>query len=637
MRFRRLSWFVLAWNLLVIAVGTVVRATKSGAGCGADWPVCRGQVVPLSPTLETIREYTHRMVSGVDGILVLALLIFAIVLYRKNDRRVVIAAVLSFVLTLVEAFIGAVLVKRGYVVDNKSVGRAVTMGLHLVSTFALLSALTMTAWFATYKERLTIKHQGAFGFALGVAFIGLLGLGISGAITALGDTLFPAVSHEDALEQARTGTHFLQQLRLQHPLIAGTMGLYLLLIAGLATHLRPSGPTRRGAEMLTWVFIAQMGMGFINVSLKAPVFMQIIHLLMADFTWIALIFLTCAAFLTTTPRIETIAQSAIERDTVFVAPTWKDYLALTKPRVISLLLLTTITATFMAARGWPGFWLFLTVTVGGYLSAGAANAINMVIDRDIDHKMERTAKRPTVTASIPAPKALAFGLFLMFASFAMLWIGANLLTALLALGGLVFYVIIYTLILKRRTWHNIVIGGAAGAFPPLVGWAAVTGQLAPLAWILFGIVFVWTPAHFWALSLLIKEDYRKVGVPMAPLVIGDKATIIQIGIYAVLTVLLSLVPYFQGMVGIFYLGVAILIGGDFIRRCLLLLKNTERKFASSAFHASMVYLAVLFVTLAIDRSVTGRYAFFSVLPLVLTLTIERIVVMRQKATLVRVN
>jgi heme o synthase len=571
--FGRFAWFVLGWNLLVIAVGALVRATKSGDGCGSHWPVCNGQVVPLSPTLETIREYTHRLVSGVDGILVLVMLVLAIVLYRKSDRRVVICAVLSFVLTLLEAFIGAVLVKRGYVVDNKSMGRAVTMGFHLVSTFALLSALTMTAWFATYKQRLTIRFQGAFGVALGVAFIGMLGLGVSGAITALGDTLFPAISHEDALEQARTGTHFLQQLRLQHPYIAGTMGLYLLLMAGLATHLRPSVPTRRGAEMLTWLFIAQMGMGSLNVYLKAPVFMQ-----------------------------ESIAQSNTERDSVFVAPTWRDYLALTKPRVISLLLLTTLTATFMAAQGWPGLGLFITVAIGGYMAAGAANTINMVIDRDIDHKMERTATRPTITASIPAPKALAFGFGLMFASFALLWAGANLLTALLSLGGLVFYVIVYTLLLKRRTWHNIVIGGAAGAFPPLVGWAAVTGQLAPLAWILFGIVFVWTPAHFWALSLLIKDDYAKVGVPMAPLVIGERATIIQIGIYAVLTVLLSLVPYFQGMTGLFYLIVAAVIGIDFIRRCLLLLRSTERPIASGAFHASMLYLAILFVALAVDRS-----------------------------------
>ena len=606
--FGKFAWFVLIWNLLVIAVGAVVRATKSGAGCGNNWPVCNGQVIPVSPTFETIREYTHRAVSGMDGIFALALLVFAIVLYRKNDRRIVTCAVLSFLLTILEAFIGAVLVKKGYVVNNKSVGRAVVMGLHLVSTFALLSALTMTAWFATFKERLSLKNQGAFGLALGFAFVGLLGLGVSGAITALGDTLFPAMSHEDALEQARTGTHFLQQLRLQHPYFAGSMALYLLLISGLAIHLRPSGPTRRGAEMLIWVFIAQMGMGFLNVYLKAPVPMQVAHLLMADFTWIALIFLTCAAFLTTTPRVESIPQSRLEAQGERNAPipTWREYVALTKPRVISLLLLTTLAAMFMAARGWPGLLVFVSVAVGGYLSAGAANAINMVIDRDIDHRMERTAKRPTITASIPGHKALGFGLLLMFASFGILWAGANLLTALLSLGGLVFYVIIYTLLLKRRTWHNTVIGGAAGAFPPLVGWASVTGHLSPVAWLLFGIVFLWTPAHFWALSLLIKDDYAEAGVPMAPLVIGEKATIIQIGIYAVLTVALSLVPYFEKMASGVYTVIALGIGIEFIRRCLLLNGSRggsqERQVASGAFHYSMIYLAILFVALAIDRS-----------------------------------
>src|SRR5207237_1986519 len=168
--------------------------------------------------------------------------------------------------------------------------------------------------------------------------------------------------------------------------------------------------------------------------------------------------------------------------------------------------------------------------VGFYMAAGAANAINMVLERDLDLRMGRTEKRPTVTQTIPARSALQFALAMMVGSFVLLWAAANLLSAMLALAGLAFYVVIYTLILKRRTWHNIVIGGAAGAFPPLVGWAAVTNQMSPLAWYLFAIIFVWTPVHFWALALLIKDDYAAAGVPMLPVVLGERVTVIQIGL-----------------------------------------------------------------------------------------------------------
>jgi protoheme IX farnesyltransferase len=256
--------------------------------------------------------------------------------------------------------------------------------------------------------------------------------------------------------------------------------------------------------------------------------------------------------------------------------TWRDYLALTKPKVISLLLFTTLAAMFIAAKGWPGGWLFLAVAIGGYLSAGAANAINMVIDRDIDGTMARTAKRPTVTQSIPTSRALLFAFALEAGSFLILTLGANLLAAMLAFAGLVFYVIVYTLLLKRRTWHNIVIGGAAGAFPPLVGWAAVTGELAPLAWYLFAIVFVWTPAHFWALALLIKDDYAKAGVPMLPVVLGERVTVIQITAYALLTAVVSTLPFVQGMAGYGYVVAATLLNALLVIRSLQLLRTTDR-------------------------------------------------------------
>jgi heme o synthase len=221
--------------------------------------------------------------------------------------------------------------------------------------------------------------------------------------------------------------------------------------------------------------------------------------------------------------------------------------------------------------------------------------------------MARTAKRPTVTRKIPPPIALGFALSLMVGSFALLWGAANLLTALLALVGLVFYVVIYTLWLKRRTWSNIVIGGAAGAFPPLVGWAAVTGDLGPLAWCLFGIIFLWTPVHFWALALLMKDDYAKAGVPMLPVVRGDRVTVIQIGFYTLLTVAISILPLLlheangRAAVGPFYLGVAALLNAVLMLRSLQLYRQPDRPHARSLFHYSMLYLALLFLAMAVDR------------------------------------
>lgn len=284
--------------------------------------------------------------------------------------------------------------------------------------------------------------------------------------------------------------------------------------------------------------------------------------------------------------------------------TWKDYLALTKPRVISLLLFTTLATLFIAADAHHtvSFGLFLAVALGGYAAAGSANAFNMVIDRDIDGRMRRTTTRPTVTQKISTRSALLFAFVLEIGSFALLWSAANLLTALLALYGLLFYVFVYTLLLKRRTVQNIVIGGAAGAFPPLVGWAAVTGSLNLTAWTLFAIIFVWTPVHFWALALLLKDDYAAANVPMLPVVRGERATVRQIVAYTLLTLPVTLLPTFLGQVGFLYFGAALLLNALLLRGSLRLYRQIERSRASALFHFSMLYLALLFLAMAIDRS-----------------------------------
>ncbi|HLR46086.1 MAG TPA: heme o synthase [Deinococcales bacterium] len=294
-----------------------------------------------------------------------------------------------------------------------------------------------------------------------------------------------------------------------------------------------------------------------------------------------------------------------------VAPraTWRDYLALTKPRVISLLLLTTITAMFMAARGWPGFLLLAGVSVGGFMSAGAAGVFNMIVDRDIDLSMKRTSKRPLASELISTRNAAVFAVVLTVLSFVVIWAVSNVLAALLSWAGIAFYVIIYSLWLKRSTWQNIVIGGAAGSIPPLVGWAAVTGELSLLAWCLFGLVFVWTPVHFWALALMIKEDYRGVGVPMAPVVIGDRATVMQMIMYAVLTVALTIIPFAMHEVSWVYVLAALLLNVVLALRLYRLYRvvaageRVDRQAALPLYLYSMSYLALIFVIMAVDRMI----------------------------------
>jgi protoheme IX farnesyltransferase len=288
--------------------------------------------------------------------------------------------------------------------------------------------------------------------------------------------------------------------------------------------------------------------------------------------------------------------------------TWRDYLLLTKPKVISLLLLTTVGAMFIAAMGYPGTWMLLGLLVGGYMSAGAAGVYNMVYDSDIDGRMRRTALRPTVTNVVSARNALIFAVILTFASFAVIALASNLLAALLSWAGIAFYVIIYTMWLKRSTWQNIVIGGAAGAIPPLVGWAAVTGELSLLAWILFALIFVWTPVHFWALALMIQHDYESVGVPMAPSVIGERNTVLQMVMYAVLTAVLTVIPFVLSEFSAVYLVAALLLNVFLalrLARLFLMAQRGEpidRATALPVYKFSMLYLALIFLSMALDRA-----------------------------------
>ncbi|MEX0621023.1 MAG: heme o synthase [Solirubrobacterales bacterium] len=285
------------------------------------------------------------------------------------------------------------------------------------------------------------------------------------------------------------------------------------------------------------------------------------------------------------------------RDVLSVA---RDYITLTKPRIISLLLLTTVTTMFVADPAGPALATILWTMLGGYLAAGGAGAINHFVDRKRDARMARTSSRPLVNGRISPIHGLIFGIVLGVAAFIQLWLTVNFLAAGLAMVGLLGYVFLYTLWLKPITPLNIVIGGSAGAVPPLVGWAAATGSLTPESAWPFLIIFFWTPPHFWALSLMIKEDYERTGVPMLPVVKGDAETRRQILIYTIVMFLFTLGPFFTGLLGTLYLACALVLGGIFIWLSLALYRDPSPARNLRTYLYSLAYLALLFVAMAVD-------------------------------------
>jgi len=274
------------------------------------------------------------------------------------------------------------------------------------------------------------------------------------------------------------------------------------------------------------------------------------------------------------------------------------YVALTKPRIVELLLITTIPSMVLAANGWPGTWLVLTTLIGGTLSAGGANALNSYVDRDIDEIMKRTRQRPLAQHELAAKNALVFGVVLGLAGFAWLWVTTNLVAASLSTGALLFYVFVYTMALKRTTVQNIVIGGAAGAAPTLVGWAAVTGSVAGPAWVLFFIVFYWTPPHFWALAVRYKDDYQSAGIPMLPAVAGIEATTRRMLLYTGLMVGVSLMLVPLGGMSWIYLVAALGLGAWFLWDTWRVYREPDR--AMKLFTTSTVYLSALFAAVMLD-------------------------------------
>lgn len=277
----------------------------------------------------------------------------------------------------------------------------------------------------------------------------------------------------------------------------------------------------------------------------------------------------------------------------------RDYVSLTKPRIVELLLITTVPTMLLAAGGWPGTEVVLATVIGGAMVSGSAHATNMVLDRDIDAAMRRTVHRPLPAGRIQPVSALRFALVLLVAGSVLLWTLAGPLAAVLTLGAWLWYVVVYTLWLKRRSVQNIVIGGAAGAAPPMIGWAAVTGKLGAPALVLFAVVVLWTPTHFWALAVGTGQDYQRAQVPMLPVVRGPRVAAVHGAGYAIATVAASLTLPLTGVGGWPFLLVAGVLGGVFIVRAVRLIADPVPERSWKVFHTSNLYLASLFIVVAV--------------------------------------
>jgi len=599
--FRAAVRLLLGATIALVVIGVIVRATDSGMGC-PDWPLCYGQIIP--PTTDSgdviaykaWLEWIHRAIAAVIGLIVLA--VVALALRNLKDRRSLQGASIALLgLVLFQAWLG-----RQTVLESNS-GASVTA--HLASAMAFVGLQVWVLARSGYAETLGGIRRASGSVVAPIVAAGaiyallLFGSNVTGTDTGLlypdwplmGGTLFPPITE------------------LSTPMILhryATAIVALILISAIWIVRREKGSPARVRQLLTYaaaVFAVQCVIGAVQIFTKLAPWTQTLHVALATVIWILTVGAASIALLEgrvaggSSPGGPKRSELTL-RETIFA------YVALTKPRIVELLLITTVPAMLLAAHGFPPLTLIAATLVGGTLSAASANVFNCIIDADIDAKMARTAARPLVTGRISIGAALLFASILGVASFLFLAFTTTMMAAFVSLLAIAFYVLIYTLILKRSTPQNIVIGGAAGALPPVIGWAAVTGDISLVPILLFALVFYWTPPHFWALALRIGPDYAAAGVPMLPVTAGPAETARQIWLYTILLVVMSLMLWAVAGMGLVYLGAAIVGGGIFLLRAWRLrsdvLGDGLLRGATRLYRYSISYLTLIFAAIAID-------------------------------------
>jgi heme o synthase len=617
-RFQKLAALTLATALALVTIGVIVRATDSGLGC-PDWPLCHGQLIPALDDTKAWIEWVHRTVAVIIGFEILGLALLAVVDHR--DRRSILWPSFGAVgLVGFQAWLGRETVRLG------NSGESVTA--HLAAALALVGLLVFLTVRAGYPARIG-GRGGSQRFTLLAAFttavtfaLLLFGSHVTATASALvfpdwplmNGSLLPAVT-------GATSAHVL------HRWVAAVVGVIVAILAVVAWRTERDHPTLvRLAVGSAVLFAVQVAIGGAQVLTRLAEWTQTLHLALGAVIWAMLAGLTVTSYYTARVSAPVGAVDAGEIagtgpdgvDARTTGDTIRAYIALTKPRIIELLLVTTVPAMVLATRELPAAtggvdwadWIGLVfwTMVGGTLAAGSANAINCYLDRDIDLLMTRTRRRPLPAHQVDPERAVLFGLALGVLSFIVMAYFVNMTAAFLTLLAIAFYVVVYTMLLKRSTPQNIVIGGAAGALPPVIGWAAVTGNVGLPAVLLFLLVFYWTPPHFWALSLRIRKDYAAAGVPMLPVVKGIPETTRQIALYTMLMVAISLVLWAVARMGAIYLAAAVVLGAIFLWQAYRLWRRGASEEASTAgairlYKYSISYLSLLFLAVAIDALV----------------------------------
>ena len=507
---------------------------------------------------------------------------------RRQDRVLLAAALAAGVLVVVQAWLG------GQVVIQQLRAELVTAHLAMA-----LTVLALTIVIADRAARGGLPSPVA-GLPTGLVTVTalavfaqmLLGSWVSGTGSGLAFPDFPLMNGS-LWPSTAAGAEIVQ---LAHRGLAVVVTVFVLWTARRVRRSVLAPGPRRLAGWAVVLVLVQLALGAANVWSRLSALFVVPHLAVGAALWATLVLLSLAL-----RRAPVAAKESSNVAPSSLGESLRAYFALTKPRIIELLLVTTVPTMVLAERGVPSIWLMVAVVIGGSLAAGGANTINMYLDRDIDDLMRRTRHRPLPRHAVAPGRALAFGVALSILSFAWLTVTVNLLSAVLAASAIAFYVFVYTLWLKRSTPQNIVIGGAAGCVPVLVAWAAVTGTVEVPALILFAIVFYWTPPHFWALALRYRGDYAAASVPMLPVVRGEAETARQIVIYTILLVVVSLLLFPAAQMGLIYLVAALGLGGAFIWYALRVVQDTgDGRAAIRLFRFSISYLTLLFAAVAAD-------------------------------------
>jgi heme o synthase len=594
------AWAAAVVTYFLIALGGTVLATDSGLSC-PDWPLCNGQAY-YSGTYQTFLEQFHRFTAATVSILIV-LLVIGIIAWARKDRALLSMAIAAPILLVIQIVLG------GLTVLWKLPPQIITA--HLATALAIF-AVVITIAVLSGKPAPSKEHpaktrkfaQLAISNALLVYILMLFGSYVTGSGAALACPGWPFCTPASWA----AGTH-LADINILHRVYAVFVGLVVLwTVISALRRWRVARGQAIVALVAGLLFVYQAVVGGLIVLLNEPAFVAGLHLALAAAVWGTLVLVAALATnqLRAAPQPQELeqmeqAEAEARKEVGVVRQTISNYLDLMKPHVTVLLLGVTAAAMSIAKQGLPPLSLLIPTLLGGAMAAGSANCINCYIDRDIDEIMARTQRRSLPSGRVEPRQALIFGIILGVVSFFVLFAFVNLLSAVLATSAILFYVFVYTLGLKRTTTQNIVIGGAAGAVPVLVGWAAITNNLSLTAVWLFAIIFFWTPPHFWALSLLIQKDYEKAGIPMLPVVKGEAETRKQILFYSVFLLAITLVLYVMGAMGYFYLVGSLLLGGGLVFLALRLWREQTKKLARTLFWYSNIYLASIFAIMVLDR------------------------------------